>query len=197
MALTGPAGTTSDRWIPAAAVTTAAVLACAGAWWGDHLAHTGAVGVSLTKTTDPTVLATCAKLIRSLPADLEGGHRRGVAGTEPDVADRAAAWGSPATILRCGVRQPPAIVVGGPDYTPDQNRYATMGDTAFVNWLIEEHEHSVTYTTTDRAVYVEVTVPFDGELQKQAASNALVDLAPMIVKNVPDKAGRFADDQPE
>jgi hypothetical protein len=172
-------------------------LACAGAWWGDHLAHTGSVNVSLSKTTDRTVLATCAKLIQALPAELEGGHRRGVVGTDPTVTRRAAAWGSPTTLLRCGVNQPPSTIVGGPDYTPDQNRYANMGDTAFVNWLIEEHRHSVTYTTTDRAVYVQVTVPFDSELQKQSASNALVDLAPMIVRNVPNKQGRYVDDQPE
>ncbi|NUR61988.1 MAG: DUF3515 family protein [Catenulispora sp.] len=178
-------------------MTTAAVLACAGGWWGDHLGHTGAVAVPLTPSSDPAIIATCAKLIKSLPSELEGAHRRGVAGTDSTVNQRAAAWGSPATVLRCAVTQPPATIVGGPDYTPDQNRYATMGDTAFVNWLIEEHQNSVTYTTTDRAVYVEITVPFDGELQKQAASNALVDLAPMIVKNVPNKSGQFVDDKPE
>ncbi|NUR25453.1 MAG: DUF3515 family protein, partial [Catenulispora sp.] len=105
-------------------------------------------------------------------------------------------WGSPAAVLRCGVKQPPVTVVGGPDYTPNANRYANMGDTAFVNWLIQEHKHSVTYTTTDRAVYVEITVPFDTALERQEASNVLVDLAPMIVKNVPNKAGTFVDDQP-
>ena len=128
------------------------------------------------------------------PADREGPPRRVVVGPARHVKQRAAVGGSPATTLRCGVKQPPEIVVGGPDYTPLQNRYANFGDTAFVNWLIQEHEDSVTYTTTDRAVYVEVTVPFDGELEKQAASNALVDLAPVIVKNVPDKAGQFIDD---
>lgn len=178
-------------------MTTAAVLACAGAGWGDHLSRTGSVGVDLPRTSDPAVLAACAKLIGALPSEVETGHRRGVVGTDPAVKRRAAAWGSPATTLRCGVKEPPAVTVGGPDYTPDQNRYANMGDTAFVNWLIEEHEHTVTYTTTDRAVYVEITVPFDNDLEKQAASNALVDLAPMIVKNVPNKAGLFVDDQPE
>ncbi|MFL6114088.1 MAG: DUF3515 family protein [Catenulispora sp.] len=178
-------------------MTTAAVLACAAGAWGYHAGRTGAVRVVLPATSDPAILAGCANLIKALPSEVEGGHRRGAVGADRNVRQRAAAWGHPATILRCGVAEPAAVIVGGPDYTPVQNRYATMGDTAFVNWLIQEHEHSVTYTTTDRAAYVEVTVPFDDELQKEAASNALVDLAPMIVKNIPDKTGKFVDDQPE
>ena len=70
-----------------------------------------------------------------------------------------------------------------------------MGDDRVLNWLIVEHRDSVTYTTTDRSVYVEVTVPFDSETQKQSASNALVDLAPMIVKTIPTKDGKFVNDQ--
>ncbi|GAA1977100.1 DUF3515 family protein [Catenulispora subtropica] len=188
---------TTNRWIPAAAVSTAAVLACAGAVWGDHVSRAGAVGVALPKTSDPAVLTACANLVRALPADLEGAHRRGAAGTDAHVKQRAVAWGSPATTLRCGVKEPAAITVGGPDYTPDHNRYANMGDAAFLNWFIDEHEHSVTYTTTDRAVYVEVTVPFDSLAQKQSASNALIDLAPAIVKTVPNKDGEFVDDPAE
>jgi len=165
-----------------------------GAVWGYHVGHTGSVGVNLPKTDDPAVLAECANLVHALPADLEGKHRRGVVGTDPHVKQRAAVWGSPTTTLRCGVNEPPAIVVGGPDYTPLTNQYANMGDTAHLNWLIQLGSDSVTFTTTDRAVYVEVTVPFDDDVQKAAASNALVDLAPTIVKTIPNKSGRFVDD---
>ena len=178
-------------------MTTAAVLACAAGVWGYHVGRTGAVRVDLPEASDPAVLADCGNLIKALPSEVEGDVRRGVVGDDRSVKQRAAAWGSPTTILRCGVTEPAVITVGGPDYTPLKNRYANMGDAAFVNWLIEEHEHSVTFTTTDRAAYVEVTVPFDDEVQKEAASNALVDLAPMIVKTVPNKAGQFVDDQPE
>ncbi|WP_370347528.1 DUF3515 domain-containing protein [Catenulispora sp. EB89] len=186
-----------NRWIPAAAVATAAVLACVGAVWGYHVGQTGAVGVALPETSDPTVLTACANLVKALPSELEGKHRRGAVGTADHVRQRAAVWGSPTTVLRCGVAEPAAIVVGGPDYTPLSNQYASMGDdTSQVNWLIEDNgTDSVTYTTTDRAVYVEVTVPYDGAAQKQDASNALVDLAPLIVKTVPTKAGQFVSDQ--
>lgn len=188
----------TNRWIPAAAVTTAAVLACAGAVWGHHAGQTGAVGVELPGTSSPAVLTACANLVKALPADVEGGHRRGAVGPDGHVKQRAAAWGSPPTVLRCGVAEPAAIVVGGPDYTPLSNQYAGIGDatgTHQVNWLIQDHGGSVTYTTTDRAVYVEVTVPYDGDLEKQSASNVLVDLAPTIVETVPTRSGQFVSDQ--
>ena len=187
---------TTTRWIPAAAVTTAAVLACVGAVWGYHAGRTGAVGVGLPETSDQTVLTACANLIKALPAEVEGKHRRGVVGSDAHVAQRAAVWGSPTTILRCGVAQPAADVLGGPDYTPLTNQYASIGDdTAQINWLIQDHGDSVTYTTTDRAAFVEVWVPYDGAAEKQNASNVLVDLAPVIVKTVPAKSGKFVSDQ--
>jgi hypothetical protein len=188
----------ANRWIPAAAVTTAAVLACVGAVWGHHAGQTGAVRVELPRTSSPAVLTACANLVKALPADVEGGHRRGAVGSDGHVRQRAAAWGSPATVLRCGVTEPAAIVVGGPDYTPLSNQYVGIGDATGahqVNWLIEDHGDSVTFTTTDRAVYVEVTVPYSGDLEKQSASNVLVDLAPTIVKTVPTRSGQFVSDQ--
>ena len=188
----------TKRWIPAAAVTTAAVLACVGAVWGYHAGRTGAVGVELPGASNPTVLTACANLVKALPAEVEGGHRRGAVGSDSHVKQRAAAWGSPATVLRCGVTQPAAIVVGGPDYTPLSNQYVGIGDATGayqVNWLIEDHGDRVTFTTTDRAVYVAVTVPYHGDLEKQSASNVLVDLAPTIVKTIPTRSGQFVSDQ--
>ena len=188
----------TKRWIPAAAVTTAAVLACVGAVWGHHAGQTGAVRVELPKASSPAELTACANLVKALPADVEGGHRRGAVGLDSHVGQRALAWGSPATVLRCGVAEPAAIVVGGPDYTPLSNQYVQIGDatgTYQVNWLIEDHGDSVTFTTTDRAVYVEITVPYNGAVQKEAATNVLVDLAPTIVKTVPAESGQFVSDQ--
>jgi hypothetical protein len=171
-------------------------LACAAALWGTHVGHTGAVRVDLPETSDQAVVSACANLVRTLPADLEGKHRRGAVGDDDHVKQRAALWGSPTSVLRCGVDEPAAIVVGGPDYTPLTNQYANMGDdTAQLNWLIEDHGDHVTFTTTDRAAYVEITVPYADATQKANASNALVDLAPVIVKTVPTKAGRFVSDQ--
>jgi hypothetical protein len=173
-------------------------LACAGAVWGYRTGHTGAVGVELPETSDRTVLTACANLVKALPDEAEGKHRRAAVGPDAHVGQRAAVWGSPGTVLRCGVREPGAIVVGGPDYTPLSNQLVIVGDaggTYQVDWLFQDHGHSVTFTTTDRAVYVEVTVPYDDGAQKQNAPNILVDLAPAIVKTVPDKSGRFDSDQ--
>lgn len=166
-----------------------------GAVWGYHAGHTGAVGVDLPETSKPAVLTACANLVKALPADLEGEHRRGAVGADSHVKQRAAVWGSPTTVLRCGVEEPSAIVVGGPDYTPLTNQYASIGDGTWqVNWLIEDHGDHVTYTTTDRALYLEITVPYDGQTQKEQASNSLVDLAQVIVKTVPAKSGQYVND---
>jgi hypothetical protein len=197
--------TDNRKWIPAAAVGAAAVFGCAGAVWGHHLSQTGAVGVPLpaVKTVtlpsalgpDPQAAAVkaCAALIARLPATLEGGHRRDVAGTDPDLKQRAAAWGAPATTLACGVNQPPANLEGGPDYTPDANDYETMGDgTAMVNWFIEPVDGGWRYTTTDRAVNIQLFVPAD----REHAAGPAVDLAPLIVRTVPNADGKFVGDQP-
>lgn len=172
-------------------------MACLGAVWGYHAGRTGAVRVDLPKTSDQAVLTACANLVKALPSEVEGEHRRGAVGDDSHVARRAVAWGPTATVLRCGVAEPAAIVVGGPDYTPLSNQYAGMGpdDSAQVDWLIEDHGDHVTFTTTDRALYVEVTVPHDTATEKQNASNVLVDIAPAIVKTVPTRAGQFVSDQ--
>jgi hypothetical protein len=169
-----------------------------GAVWGYHAGRTGAVRVELPKTSDQAVLTACANLVKALPSEVEGRHRRGAFGDDGDhAAQRAAAWGPAPTILRCGVTEPAAIVVGGPDYTPLSNQYAGIGpgDSAQVNWLIEDHGDDVAFTTTDRALYIEVTVPYGTAAEKQNASNVLVDIAPVIVKTVPTKSGQFVSDQ--
>jgi hypothetical protein len=189
-------------WIPVAAVAAAAVFGCAGAVWGNHVARTGSVAVELP---DPRSVAgdlprsvpadflvgNCVSLIQRLPATLEGRDRRKIVPTVPAYPGgdtvpndwRAAAWGSPATLLKCGVKEPAAITVGGPDYTPLSNRLANVDG---VNWIVEDQTpDSVKFTTTDRLAYVEVYVPGD----PTHATDVLVDLAPLIIATDPAKDG--------
>jgi hypothetical protein len=137
------------------------------------------------------IIGGCKSLVDRLPADLEGRDRRKIVPTERANGSgvaipndwRAAAWGSPATILRCGVAEPAAIVVGGPDYTPVQNQLANIDG---VNWLIEDQTpDSVKFTATDRTAYLEVYVPGD----PSHATDVLVDLAPLIIQSLPAKDG--------
>jgi hypothetical protein len=193
------------KWTPAAAVGAAAALACAGAVLGHHAARTGAVSVVLPPVgtvtlpsslgADPRNAAVefCAELMAQAPATLEGGRLRGTAGSDPHQKQRSAAWGSPATTLVCAVNQPPANLEGGPDYTPNANDYETIGDgSAMVNWFIEPVAGGWRYTTTDRAVNVQVLVPAD----REHAAGPAVDLAELIVRTIPDKDGKFVGDQP-
>jgi hypothetical protein len=197
--------TDNRKWIPAAAVGAAAALGCAGAVLGRHYAQTGAVSVPLPAIRTVTVpsalgadphaaaLKACADLVARLPATLEGGGRRAVAGSDPQQKQRAAAWGAPATTLVCGVNQPPANLEGGPDYTPDANDYETVGDGgSMVNWFIEPVDGGWRYTTTDRAVAVQVFVPTD----REHAAGPAVDLAAAIVRTIPNSDGKYVSDQP-
>ena len=197
--------TDNRKWIPAAAVGAAAALGCAGAVWGYLYSRTGAVSVpvpplkavslpsSLGADRQGAALRLCANLVAHLPASLEDGQRRGAAGADPHQKQRAAAWGSPATTLVCGVDQPPANLAGGPDYTPNANDYETIGDgSAMVNWFIEPVDGGWRYTTTDRAVNVQLVVPTD----RAHAAGPAVDLAAVIVRSIPNTDGQYVSDKP-
>jgi len=172
---------------------------------GHHYAQTGAVSVPvppLKAVSLPSVLGAgrqataiklCASRLAHLPASLEGGARRSVAGADPEQKQRAAAWGSPATTLVCGVNQPPANLAGGPDYTPLANDYETIGDgSAMVNWFAEPVDGGWRYTTVDRAVNVQLLIPTD----RAHAVAPAVDLAGAIMQTIPDKDGKYVSDTP-
>jgi hypothetical protein len=172
------------RGIPVAAVAAAAILACAGAVCGNHVARTGSVAVT-APDSDTSTSADCAALHAKLPATLEGKYHRG---SVPHSV-QTAVWGSPTTVLRCGVAEPAAITVGGPDYTPTTNEYMNVNG---LNWYVETLSDGARFTTTDRALYVELYVPGD----TVHATDAIVDLAPVILASVPNKDQQFAEDKP-
>jgi hypothetical protein len=91
--------------------------------------------------------AACVKVLAQLPVQLTGDlpPRR-------LVTDSALvrAWGDPAVILRCGVARPAGLQ---PAATADL--IAING----VNWLAEQNPDATVFTSVDRSVYIEVTVP--------------------------------------
>lgn len=101
-------------------------------------------------------LRRCAALVDALPDDLDGLQRREV---RPEDA-MAAAWGSPAVVLRCGVARPAAL-------TPTSFCLVANG----VGWLptvdgVERPPESPTdetqvFTTIGQHPSVEVEVPGD------------------------------------
>jgi hypothetical protein len=69
--------------------------------------------------------------------------------TETD-SSFVAAWGDPAVVLRCGVARPAELV-------PQSAELIIRVDA--VDWLPHQTNDSTVFTTTDRSVYVELTVP--------------------------------------
>ena len=100
--------------------------------------------VPVAASPAPSVPPVCRTLLAKLPRDLGGRPSRPVTGSPPGVA----AWGNPPVILRCGV--PPVQV------PPDTNK---QFDINGVRWYAEARGSAVVFTTTDRTVPVQVTVP--------------------------------------
>jgi hypothetical protein len=129
----------------------------------------GAVEVQVLELS-PEAASTCADLVAALPATVDSAGRRDV---EPAGAP-AAAWGDPAIVLRCGVAMPDSF-----------DEFAACQETDGVGWFIPEDQltgegESITMTTIDRAVNIEVTLP----REHWPPAIAMVDLAPSIKEHV-------------
>ncbi|KAA0922358.1 DUF3515 domain-containing protein [Streptomyces apricus] len=148
----------------------------------------------------------CRNLDESLPRKVDGLDRED---PEPRSA-LTAGWGSPAIILRCGVSRPAKMVdprvadgsdpdaIGGgvngvrcgvsrpakmvdPRVADGSDPDAIGGGVNGGGWLMEERDDGSTrFTSAQRAVYVEVTVPSGRD-----TASVLVDLAGAIKKSIP------------
>jgi Protein of unknown function (DUF3515) len=93
----------------------------------------------------PQADADCPALMGALPLDLSGAASRPVQSDSPF----AYAWGDPPVVLVCGVDRPAGFV-------------ATAGLIQIngVQWFVDTTDpDTVVWTTVDRAVYVQVSVP--------------------------------------
>ncbi|MDB1089614.1 DUF3515 domain-containing protein [Streptomyces sp. ACA25] len=117
--------------------------------------------------------AACESLYEALPERVEDQDRW----MPPEETRYAAAWGDPAIVLRCGVPRPALL-------TPETETYDPFADAVEVNgvsWLLEEQEDGYLFTTTDRAVLAEVSVP--GAYAPEVG--ALVDVAEAVEATLP------------
>ncbi|WP_239341961.1 DUF3515 family protein [Frankia sp. CiP3] len=106
----------------------------------------GPVTVSLAPSPAGDERSACLKLIAALPSSLGTGFgRREVRPASPFVA----AWGSPPTVLSCGV---PGVAAA---YRPD----VTLSVVDDVGWFAEERGASVRYSTPTRRPQVVVILP--------------------------------------
>ncbi len=141
---------------------------------GDHDGHDGPAEIedsAPSVRTDLPVLpvevppvtpeadASCPAVMSALPLDLLGEPSRQVQSDSPF----AYAWGEPPVILVCGVDRPAGFTVG-----------VSAIQINGVQWYVDTTDPEVTvWTTVDRTVYVQVTVP------------ASVDSAPVTALTTP------------
>lgn len=97
---------------------------------------------------DPAAAGACTRLLTALPVQL-GELAPRVVHPTPD-SPFVVAWGDPAVVLRCGVGRPAGL-------KPDSADLDIAVDGVF--WLPVQHKSNTVWTTVDRAVYIELTVP--------------------------------------
>lgn len=110
-------------------------------------------GSGKVKVDAPPRVEACDALMAALPDSFQLLEKREVDSDSPQVA----AWGDPATVLRCGVNRPAGLVAG----SAAQQFY--IND---VLWQPEENDSGqvdpskpLVITVVDRDVYIEVTSP--------------------------------------
>ncbi|WP_324273939.1 DUF3515 domain-containing protein [Blastococcus brunescens] len=93
----------------------------------------------------PEADANCPALMGTLPLELAGEPSRRVDSDTP----YAYAWGDPAIVLVCGVDRPAGFVAG-----------VSAIQINGVQWYVDTSDPDATvWTTVDRPVYVEITLP--------------------------------------
>lgn len=113
--------------------------------------------------------AACGALMAALPDQLGGTDRRSLAGSPTGVA----AYGDPATVIRCGLSNPAELTCS-----------AGLTDVDQVSWLqlSDVGAGGTTYLAVDRSVRIAITVP-DG-----SGTGALQQLSDIINATLPRRA---------
>ena len=120
----------------------------------------------------PEADAACPALMRALPLELAGEPARRVDSDSPF----AGAWGDPPVVLVCGVAPPAGYVVG----------VGTI-EINGVEWFVDTTDpDTVVWTTVDRPVHVQVSVPAATD------SASVTELTPLIGAELPYREPRPA-----
>jgi hypothetical protein len=133
-----------------------------------------AVTVAAPPKPDAATQAACVKVFATLPVQLgQLAPRR----TQTD-SSFVAAWGDPAVVLRCGVAKP--AVFGTAEA-------AQLVEVNSVLWQPDPQRDRTDYTTVDRSVYIEVTVPAGADQPLPLLAPAVSALPPLCTAS--DAAG--------
>lgn len=152
--------------LPVALLAGVVVFAAMGGFDPNSRVHSGE---PVSVTAPPSIAgadAACATLMKNLPKTLAGQEAREVIGAP---TNRAAAWGAPPIIIRCGVEKP-SVVVG------------EIFDVEGLAWYATSRDSTKVWTTTQLKVDVEVTVP---DTIEQGSAEVINPLAKPIRASIP------------
>lgn len=124
--------------------------------------------------SDPAAVKPCNALLQALPITLGKLVPRTVH-PEPDTPF-VVAWGDPPVLLRCGVARPADLKPGS---SAQFFQFGTAQGSGGVYFDVTSQGGNEVYTTVDRAVYVQITVP------SQYHSAPVVTLANAIARALP------------
>ena len=148
-----PRSSRRPAWIATAiAVPVTVVLAfafTAGHGGGSGSKTVGPLAVPAF-TIPAAALAPCEKVSEKLPITLDAMAPRAVHGPPFVVA-----WGDPSVVYRCGVARPADLNADSGSFVLDTG----PGASRTVEWFPVRQKNATVWTSIDRAVYLEVTVP--------------------------------------
>lgn len=169
-------------------MTVVIAFALAGADEGKSpAAKTGGPPPPVTVAAPPANAAAeapCAQVLSALPVTL-GSLPPRVVHTHPD-SPYVVAWGDPPVVLRCGVARPAQLV---PDSTAD------VFNVGGVYWSPVQEKDATVFTSIDRAVYVEVTVPKRVVYQPLPILGEAIASKLKAICAVPDTSHTYRPDQ--
>jgi hypothetical protein len=114
--------------------------------------------------------AACRDLVAALPAEVDGQERREVGGGD----GRAAAWGDPAIVLRCGVPRPP-------DFTDTATCIEVNGTGWYVpDAVLESDDQTRDVTMTAVGVRPRVEVFLPGDYRPDGFANASARIGAVV-----------------
>jgi len=123
---------------------------------------------------DPAAVKPCTALLEDLPIHLGKLAPRAVHPKPESLF--VLAWGDPPVLLRCGVARPADLRPGS---SAQFFQVGTAQGSGGVYFDVTSQDKDEVYTTVDRAVYIQITVP------SQYHSDPVVTLANAIAKALP------------
>ncbi len=142
---------------------------------------------ALTVSAPPSSVAAqapCAQVISALPVQL-GQLAPRVVHTQPD-SPYVVAWGDPPVVLRCGVARPSGLV-------PNSSEQVFLAGDVY--WLPVQQKNATLFTSIDRSVYVEISVPKKVVFQPLPILGTAIASKLKAVCAVPDSNSTYQPDQ--